>query len=77
MTPGQLDRGFVGFRAGVAEECLPAKAVLGEQLRPAALYIHVPGVGYVNQPGRLILNRFDNRRRAMAQQVTAPAGEQV
>ncbi len=55
-------RCFVGFGARVAEEGLPAeKASFRQHLGPAALSIHVPGVGNVNQRGDVLLNGLDNR----------------
>ena len=77
MEPGELDRGFVRFRAGVAEERLAAEASFGEQLRPAALHFGVPRVGDVDQRGDLLLDGFDDSRRTMAEQIAAPAGKEI
>ena len=77
MQPGELDRRFVRFRARVAEERLAAEAPLGKHLGPAALGFGVPGVGHVDQLGHLLLHRLDDSRRTVAQQIAAPAGEEV
>ena len=48
VQAGEFDRGFVRLRARIAEECLPVKAVLGQQLGPSPLYFDVPGIRHVN-----------------------------
>ncbi len=78
VEAGELDGGLIGLGAAVAEEALGVQAAArDERLREQALGFHVPGVWYVNQPGHLLLHRADDARRAMAEQVAAPAGEEV
>ena len=74
---GQLDGGLVGLGAAVAEEALAAERPLRELLRQAPLGLHVPGIGHVDQPANLFANGRDDAARAMAQQVAAPAGEEI
>jgi hypothetical protein len=77
MQPCQLDRRLVRFGSRIAEEGLSVETPLAQHLRPTALRFHVPGVGHVDQRRHLLLHRLDHRRRAMPQQIAAPAGEQV
>ncbi len=42
-----------------------------------ALGFHVPGVGHVDQLADLVADRLDDPGRAVAEQVAAPAGEEV
>ena len=55
----------------------PPKLRSRQQLGPAALGLGVPGVGHVDQRGDLLLHGLDDRRGTMAQQVAAPAGEEI
>ena len=77
MGPGQLDRRLVGLGAAVAEEALAAERPLGECLGERSLGFHVPGIGHVDQLPDLVANRLDDPGRAMAEQVAAPAREEV
>jgi len=73
----ELDRRLVGLGAGIAEERLAAEAPLGEEPGPFPLGLGVPGVGDMNQPRDLILHRLHDRRRAVAEEVASPAGEEI
>ena len=77
VEPHQFQRRLVGFGSRVAKERLAAEAPLRKHLRPAPLRFDVPGVGHVDQPSHLLLHGLHHPRRAMAQQVASPAGEQV
>ena len=77
VQPDQLDGRLVGLGARVAEERLPAETPLRKGLGPEPLQLGVPGVGDVDQLAQLVADGLDDRRRAMAQQVAAPAGEEV
>lgn len=76
----QLDGGFVRLGAAIGEKRLgaarPARAG-AECFGQLTLQFGVPGVGNVNQLADLIAHRFDDTRRAMAQDAAAPAGEKV
>src|SRR5207237_5668291 len=75
---GELDCRLVRFGAAVAEEALPIDAAaLDQRLCKQPLRLHVPGVRYVDQLGNLVLHGLDDARRAMADQVAAPAGEEI
>src|SRR5262249_23011461 len=64
--------------AAVAEERLPADAAaLAERLRQQALRLGVPGVRDVDELPDLLAHRLDDARRAVAEAVAAPAGEEV
>ena len=73
----ELDRRLVGLGAGIAEERLSAEAPLGEEPGPFPLGLGVPGVGDMDQPRDLLLHCLDDRRRAMAEEVAAPAREEI
>ncbi len=77
VQPGELDGRLVGLGAGVAEERLAAETSLRQGLGPLALQFRVPGVGHVDQLAQLLADGLDHRRRAMSQQVAAPAVKQV
>ena len=55
----------------------PPKRPLGERLGEAPLRLDVPGVRDVDQLADLLADRLDHARRAVAEQVAAPAGEEV
>ena len=55
----------------------PPKLRSRQGLGPVALQLGVPGVGHVDQLAQLLADRLDHRRRAMAQQIAAPAAEQI
>ena len=59
------------------KNALPPKLRSRQQLGPSTLSFRMPRIGHVNQLGRLLLNRFHNPRRTMAQQVAAPTGKEV
>ncbi len=77
VQPGELDGRLVGLGARVAEERLAAETPLRQRLGPQALQFGVPGVGHVDQLAQLLADGLDHRRRTMAQQIAAPAAEQV
>ena len=78
VEPGELDGRLVRLRAAVAEEALAAPAgALAERLGEFALGFRVPGVGHVDQLADLLPHRLDDARRTVAEQVAAPAGEEV
>ncbi len=77
MESCQLNRRFVRLGARVAEKGLSAKAASRQHFGPSALGIDVPGVRHVDQRSDLLLDRVDDLRRAMPQEVAAPAGEQI
>src|SRR5262249_11055720 len=78
VEPSQLDRRLDRFRAAVAEKALAAPAgPLAERLRELALFLRVPGVGDVNEPAHLLAHGGDHARRAMADQVATPTGEEI
>ena len=73
----ELDRRLVGLGAGTAEESLAAEAPLGEEPGPFPLGLGVPGIGDRDQPRDLVLHRLHDRRRAVAEEVASPAGEEI
>ena len=77
METREFDRGFVRFRAGVAEEGLSAEASFGEHLGPNALFFHIPAVGNVQESFDLMFKGFDDRFGAVSEEVAPPAGEEV
>jgi len=74
---GHLDGRLVRLRPAVAEEALAAERPLRERLGERPLGLDVPGVRHVDQLADLVADRLDHPRRAVPQQVAAPAGEEV
>ena len=72
----QFQRPLDRLGPAVAEEGL-SKPTGAQCLGKLALRLGVPGVGNVDQSRHLLLDRCDHSRRAMAQDVAAPAREQV
>src|SRR5262245_26546828 len=78
IEPGQLDRRFHCLGAAVAEETLAAPTrTLAERLPEPALLFRVPGIRHVDQSADLLADGGDDARRAVADQVAAPAGEEI
>ena len=78
VEPGQLDGRLVRLGAAVAEEALAAPAgALAQRLGQLPLRLGVPGVRHVDQLADLLAHRLDDARRTVAEQVAAPAGEEV
>src|SRR5262249_13847949 len=78
VEPGQLDRRFDRLGAAVAEEALPLEAAaFAERLGQQSLCFGVPGVRHVDELAHLFTHRRDDTRRTMAEQVTAPAREEI
>src|SRR6185295_16825246 len=77
VQPGELDRRFVRFRAGVTEKSFAAEASLRQKLSPSPLGFGVPRIRHMNQLSGLPLNRLNHPRRAMSQQIAAPTGEEI
>ena len=73
----EFDGCLVGLGSGVTEKSLAAKGAVTEQAGPLALGFDVPGVWHVNQFRDLLLYGFNDRCRAMAQQIAAPSREQI
>ena len=76
MQSRQLDRPLVRLGPAVAEERL-AKAAGAEGLGKLTLRLGVPGVGDVDEMLELILDPPHKVRGRIAQDVAAPAGEEV
>ena len=74
---GQLDGGLVGFGSRVAEEGFTAKTSFGKCLGELALGFHIPGVGHMDQGFDLFGDGLNHARRAVADEVAAPAREEV
>jgi hypothetical protein len=74
---GELDGGLVGLGPAVAEEALAAERTLRERLGERPLRLDVPGVRHVDQLADLLADRLDDARGAVADQIAAPAGEEV
>src|SRR5262249_61022849 len=74
----QLDRRLVRLGAGVTEEALAAPAgALAQRLCQTPLCLGIPGVRDVDQPADLLAHCLDDARRAVAEQVAAPARQEV
>ena len=76
VQPHQLQGSLDRLGTAVAEKCL-AESAAAQRLGKIALRLGVPGVGDVDQLRDLLFDRFDHSRRTVAQDVAAPAGEQV
>src|SRR5262249_13101071 len=78
VQPRQLDGRLVRLGAAVTEETLAFQAAALDQLPgELTLGLGVPRVGDVDQPPDLVADRLHHARRAVANQVAAPAGEEV
>ena len=78
VEAGDLDGRLVGLRPTVAEEALAGPAgALAQRLGELPLRFGVPGVGHMDEPADLFAHRLDDARRAMAQEIAAPAGKEV
>ena len=73
----ELNRRFVRFGAGVAEERFAAEAAFGEHFRPNALLFLVPAVRDVQKTLDLFFQRFDDRFRTVPEEVATPTREKV
>ncbi len=76
VQPHQLQRPLDRLGSTVAEKGL-AESTRTQRFSKIALRLGVPGVGNVDQPRHLLLDRGDDPRRTVAQDVAAPAREQV
>src|SRR5260221_10094019 len=78
VEPGELDRRLVRLRPAVAEEALAREVgALAELLGELALGLHVPGVRHMDELPDLLAHCGDDARRAVPDQVAAPAREEV
>src|SRR5579875_2458162 len=73
-----LDGCLVGLGTAVTEKALPAPAgAPAQRFGQASLRLGVPSIGHMNELSDLFLHRFDDARRAMAQQITAPTRKKI
>ncbi len=77
MKPGELDRRLVGLGPLLQKKHWPPKRLLRRVPGERSSRLHVPGVRHMNQLADLFTDRLDDPRRAMPEQVAAPAGKEV
>ncbi len=77
VEAGELEGGFVGLGAAVAEEALATEGAFAEQLGELALGLGVEGVVDVDQLGDLSGDGFDDFGVAVADAADGPTGEHV
>src|SRR5260370_39716561 len=78
VEAGELDGGFHGLGAAVAEETQALKtAARAERLGEATLRLGVPGVRDMDQLTHLLADRGDDARRAVTQKVTTPTRKEI
>src|SRR5262249_21251515 len=78
IEAGQLDGRLVGLGAAVTEEAFASEvSALAQFFGQAALRFHVPGIGHMDELADLFAHRGDDARRAVADEIAAPAGEEI